>query len=197
MASAGPSQLQSASDEVRRDWARAGFSLSDPLFSRAVRFKETFEPLPDGNYEWVGGHAKMLYAHYVAIFKSLNDKANSILGYLGAWLTLLAGWAITQKPAMKSAGWFAPCVIAAIAAMICALMARRPNRTASPPSVSEACQYVDYFGDKAEAAFLGQWELCIVIMRKVSAKKAHLVNWAIWLFFAAVLLLFLPFLVTR
>lgn len=167
----------------------------------AVHFKNTFEPQDGVDYGWVGEYAKAQYAHYAAIFKDLDDKANSIVGYLGGGTSLLTLGTLTAVASGQISPWiivFAlPSIGLALASLFFAALARQANWIVSLPTVQAACCYSEYakFAGKGQAAFLGQWHLCITLMRPVVARKAFQVNVATWLFFSTVATLSLPLIV--
>lgn len=174
-----------------------GFKCQD-----AIKFKNTFEPSDEVDYDWILDYAKDQYDHYVSVYRALDEKGSSIVGYLGGGAGLLMLGALTAV----SAGQIHPLVILyvlpsvflSLASLCFAAKARQANWTVTPPSVEGAVLYAEYFQPalKARAAFLGQWYLSITVMREVISSKAWWVNRAIWLFVASVVALVLPLAIT-
>jgi hypothetical protein len=166
------------------------------LCASADRFKSTFAPQPDVKYDWVVGYAKDEYARAVEVFKRLDDKAAVVANYLGAGTGLLTLGSVAGVASATASPWIVlaalPAVALAMLALVCASAARRTAFRPAPPTIKDAIDYAEYFGDRAEIHFLGLWHLTVEMMYPVLNRKAHLVNRSVSFFVWAVLALSLP-----
>lgn len=165
----------------------------------AVEFKRTFKPADGVDYRWIIDHAKAQFDLHSDDFKDLDDKANSIVVYVGSGTGLLTAGSIAAISSGTLSLIVAVCLLPslcfALAALALAVIARRPSSIVAPPGVDSAVRYAEYFGDRGEAAFIGQIFLAAEIVRRAAAKKAKQVyyasNWFAW----AVGFLVIPFVV--
>lgn len=132
----------------------------------------------------------------LGIFKELDDKAGSIITYVGSGvglLTLSSVAAITD-PKIPRAVIFAalPAVLFSLAALVSALMARRTRAVYLPPCVKTATEYVAFFGDRAESAFIAHAHLCMSLMSPVMINKRWWVELAMIMSVVAVAFLIIP-----
>lgn len=171
-------------------------------WAAAVDFKNKFTPVEGVDYGWIEGYAKDLFSRYTTSFNDLDTKAGAIVGYLGGGAGLLTVGLIvaansTQIPVWVIV-WILPSVACAFISLVYASLARKANWTINPPMVDGACKYSEFFrpATKAQAAFLGQWHLCIVGARSVVARKADDVNIATWWFVGSIAALIFPLLAT-
>lgn len=176
---------------------------ASPEYREALEFKEVAEAKPDKDYGWVCEYAPGVYDRLMKTRDALDDKASDVIKYLGGGaglFTLVAILNVTPKN-LHILWWALPSFLATITSVFLAVLARQPSETKFPPSIRAAMEYVEFFDDtdkvvareKAVAAFLGQWHAACVGMEVVNALKAARVGAAIWAFFAAIVLLGLPF----
>lgn len=156
----------------------------------AAEFRLTFDPVPGVDYKWVVAYAREQYAAALAVFKELDDKAGSLLAYLGGGaglLTAAAAAAVADSKIPAAVGLAAlPSVLLAAAALVAALRSRRMHAVFLPPDIRHATRYAEFFGDRGEVAFVATVHQCEVLMRPVLAAKARRVEWALRLAVAAV-----------
>jgi len=162
----------------------------------AVNFKNKFEPREGVDYGWVVEYAKDRYAAAMTSFKELDDKAASVIATLGGGTGLLTLGSLVAAATGKihylvAAAAVLPISLAA-AALFSAIRARETVVVAAPPTVEAATKYADHFEADAEAAFLGQWHLCLAFIKPVLQRKARWVNKALWFLFTAVLAMLIP-----
>ena len=160
------------------------------------KFRVEFEPDPAVDYGWVLKHAERVADHDFAVYRRLDDKAAAVLGYVGGGagiftLGSLAAVASDKVDAVVAA-FALPSVIAAALSVGFAARGRWSVDTPGPTSIGGAIKYAHYFGGRAEAAFLGQWNQASADMKPVLAGKARWVNLATAAFAAAIVLLTLP-----
>lgn len=169
---------------------QAAWTLTDPN-----EFKLKFDPDPEVDYAWVVSYAQQMHQGMLAVYRRLDDKAAAIANYLGAGAGLL-----TLSSAAAAAGsvnrWVVlaalPSVACALVALLWAMRARKPATTVHPPAVNCAVGYAEYYREKAEAAFLGQWHLSIEKMTDSIRSKGRLVSLAVSWFSASVVCLLIP-----
>lgn len=172
----------------------------DFAVAEATRFCNEFKPEPGVDYGWVLARAKEQYALAETTFKALDDKASSIVTYLGSGTGALAlAWtaAVTSNNVLPGVGACAfPAFCAAFWAVKKAMYARSPRGCAYPPSGKEAARRADYYHDaaakEAEYSTVGQWHYAAAVMQWAADKKADAVNEAALYLTWAVGLLSLP-----
>jgi hypothetical protein len=175
----------------------AAFLAADPACRAAADFKNTFMPRGDTDYGWAAEFAKERYTQTVTDFKELDDKAAAVINYLasGAGLLTIGSLAAvaTAKLSPMVIAAAAPSVACATLAIAFAAKARKPTQFFFL-SIKTAARYADYFrpADRAKAAFLGQWHLCVTLNRAVLARKAAWLKRSMQFFVAAVACLLLP-----
>ncbi len=167
-----------------------------PASAAAADFARSFDPAEGVDYKWVAAYARDRHAAALAAFKELDDKAGSVIGYIGggAGILTLAAVAALTDPKIPAAVVFAsvPSILAALGAAACAVAARLGRPVYMPPSIATAAEYAAFFRDRAEAAFAAQVHLCVALGLEVTDRKRRWVDWSLGLFVAATALLLLP-----
>lgn len=162
----------------------------------AVAFKDTFEPRDGVDYGWVVSCARDEYGRAVEVFKRLDEKAAAIANYLGAGAGLLTLGSVTGVASGQLGAWVVlaavPSVVLALLALALAVRARGTTLRVGLPPVPGMVGYAEFFGPRAEAAFLGQWHLCVAVMYRVIARKGGRVDLAVRCFVLAIASLSLP-----
>jgi hypothetical protein len=146
------------------------------------------------SYEWACKFAKEHWERLDAIFKHLDEKADSIIKYFGGGTGLFAlstVFAINRNtvPIYASA---LPAFLLALVTVGLALWARNPIETALPPTVGTAKKTAEICKENGEAAFLKFWHEACVIMSLVIEKKGRRVQLATIAYFATLISLLLP-----
>ena len=171
--------------------------VANPKFHDAVKFKDEFKPTDGVDYGWVHDYAQNQYKLFDSDFKDLDDKAGWIVTYLGGAMSLLTLGTFVALAEGKINIWIiiaaTPSIITSLLAVFFAVLARRPKDFFAPPMIDRVCGHAYYFKTKAKDVFLGQWHLCIVVMREVVARKAKWVAASTWCFFISILLFMSPF----
>lgn len=159
-------------------------------FMKAVQAKEGVE------YDWVIEHAKDLWDERRKHFASLDEKADSIIKYLGGGLGLLSVGILAKVDANNAylVGWTLPAVVCAIASLFLAAIARKPNSVPTLPPIDAAVGYAEEGKEKkeAQAIFLGQWHLICEGQRLANRRKAQWIVWATFFYCLALAFLILP-----
>jgi hypothetical protein len=170
--------------------------VQHPDHQAAAAFMRDMQVKDGIGYGWVNEYAQALWEDRNKTFAVLDEKADSIIKYLGAGmgvfvLGILAKIDVHNAYLALSA---LPAVLSAVASVYTAIRARNPAFTPNLPSVESAKGYAEAEGneEQARAAFLGQWHLACEDLRLVNEKKAALVARAGGLYFVALLLLLIP-----
>jgi hypothetical protein len=161
-------------------------------FAKKVRINEA------QHYDWVWEYSKDLWTHRVKVIGLIDEKAESIIKYLGGGLGIVSlGIIAIPTTMMHLALWMLPAIFCAIVSIAYALYARWPKDMPALPSIKEAIEYTDHYidNDNAKAHFLGQWNLACEGIRLFSSIKAKNVEWAMKLCLISISLLSLPIIV--
>lgn len=162
-------------------------------------FKDTFDPRPGVDYGWVVAYAREQFAATLGVFKDLEDKAAWLIGYVGGGASLVGLGAVVALVNAKippHVAWAAVAPVAcAVVALYCAVSSRMTAPVYYPPAVRDAARYAEFFGDRAEAAFLGQLHLCVSMMHPVLQHKAAWLEWGMRFTVATVAAMLVPLLV--
>jgi hypothetical protein len=188
-------KLQMARESAQQQWQkwRAAPVAKDELaYRQAVSFRQTFTAKEGIEYGWVCEYAKQSHDILQDVFKSLDEKADSIIRHLtgGTGLFALGAIGLISRENAPIALAALPSLACALKAVSLAISARAPSRAALPPPVEGAVKYAESFGENAENAFLGQWhqtceEVALAIARKgEKVRKAY--NWYFWTIFLLV-----------
>jgi hypothetical protein len=166
----------------------------------ALKFRNEIAVDVGKDYAWVAEYAKTLWAYREASYKTLDEKADSIIKYLGGGTGLFAIGVLSKidvKNAHIAAFALFP-LLAGIVAVFLAIYARIPMFAPDPTDIKTAKEiYADGRGSKEEAiaAFLGQWHYLCECLAMVNDKKAFVVMCATWLYWFAIALLAVPLVV--
>jgi hypothetical protein len=121
-------------------------------------------------------YAKDKYEHLSRASDRLEEKADSIIKYLGGGTAIvaLAAFAGITKTTAPIIGLLVPSIGCALAAVWHAVQARQPTKIPVPPRVDEAMSYVHAYKAQSEATFLAQWhEACVKLDTVVTYKAGH------------------------
>src|SRR5262249_35193791 len=167
---------------------------------RAEEFLVNVKAKPNVDYAWTAKFAESLWAYNEKEFVALDEKADSIIKYLGGGTGLFAIGVLSKIDASNIHIALAtlPAIISAILSVLIATIVRKPHPVPNLPTVMNAKEaYADAnaSGTAGLGAFLGQWNLACERMAVVCKWKSKLLETAVWLFFAAIALLLFPLLV--
>jgi hypothetical protein len=173
---------------------------SAPEYQEAKHFKENIKLAQNADhYKWVWEYAAAEYERRLSVWSILDEKADTIIKYLGGGTGLftLGALASIREGNAILIGLAIPAVVTALFSVLLSLVARIPRPTGSPPSVKGAFEFADTYGsdEEAKAIFLGQWHQTCETMQVVNGRKAMLIVWSTWLYLAALFLLLLPLIV--
>ena len=155
-------------------------------YRAALDFFKQFEKKPDVKYDWVLAYAKDLHERCGNTDKLLDDKADSIIKYLGGGSALLIFGALMsikpEKPETCLLGLVAlvsliPSLLFAVLAMRAALRVRRPQSAATPPSVTKAIHLAESYATSEEAELnliLIYHPICEAYVHRNAVKAKHL-----------------------
>jgi hypothetical protein len=183
---------------LSEEWREA--ITTDEGCRAAYRFLLTFTPQYGVEYDWVIKHAKEQYAVADTTFKGIDDKALTIINYLGGGAGLLTLGSVAGLAVDKVSEWVVlstlPSFVAAVIAIVYAKKVRNPCCFGYPPTVSTACRATREFVDAkcAEASTIRQWELSSAMIRKAVNDKQRLLRNATMALMWAIILLAGPML---
>jgi hypothetical protein len=191
-------QPSSAPTSIRPGSSPA-FVVNDSAYKQALEFMKYVGPKQGAEYGWVFDYAKILWEYRNRVFVSLDEKADSIIKYLGGGTGLFALGVLAK---VDGSNWYIavaamPAVACALLAILFAILARRPSAFPGLSTVETAKDYADAeeSSSAALAGFLGQWNLACEAVRLICQRKASRVEVAAWFTYAALVLLAIPLLV--
>jgi hypothetical protein len=196
--------LRSASNESIRIVSQQIVSRSPmlaiqdaPDYKKALEFNSKHEPRSDRDYKWIWQYAEQNFLRWEDANKYLDEKADSLIKYLGGGTGLFTILSITsaKSETLGIIAWAIPAVVAALIATAFAIWARTPATAFAPPSIEGAIIYTNEFAEKDRAVFLGQWHLASEGMRLAVKLKAGRVKFASVLYVTALILLLIPLIV--
>jgi hypothetical protein len=169
----------------------------NPAYQDVVSFSKNADIQEGVDYSWVWDYASASYDRASTLYRSLDDKANDIIKYLGGGTGLFTLGLLNGIH--KGNVWYFACalpsIIFALISVFLAALARKPGHTVHPPSIQDAWRFAEHFEtkDKARAAFVGQWAVAAEARYLSAQRKAEYVKYATWMFFVALALLLIPF----
>jgi hypothetical protein len=125
-----------------------------PYPAEAEDFARKMQPkLADEEHKWTTDFAKTSFEQLHAVFDSLDTKADAIIKYLGGGTALVTlGTIATVTP---QNAWLVllllPSVCCALVSVRYAVLTRIPTTTTFPPTVKDAYDFAEAYGDKGEA----------------------------------------------
>ena len=166
----------------------------DADYIAAQEKAHSFEPIDGVDYQWVFEYAKQSYDHTYGVSGHLDDKADSIIKYLGAFSGLSAFLAayIATSTTWEVALSVIPAFCLSISAIVIAARARRVLDQAAPPSIEAAMDYAEAYEEKASATFVPQIWAATVAMEAICNTKGRLIDRATNIFLWAAIALALP-----
>lgn len=169
-------------------------------FQQALEYARKFDPTngqsadSPPNFAWVKEHAKAKLEEAHSEFEILDNKADSIIKYLGGGTAIVAIGTLANTNRFNA--WLVlllvPSLVLAIRAIYYATKARMPIAVTKLPSVQSAIEYAKYHAVQAEDRFLPTWQVACIGMETVLALKAEYVTLASRFYYRAILLLLLP-----
>jgi hypothetical protein len=175
------------------------FVENDYAYKQALEFMKNVGSKPGAEYEWVFDYAKTLWSYRNSTFVLLDEKADSIIKYLGGGTGLFTLGVLAK---VDGSNWYIavaamPAIACALLAILFAILARMPGAFPGISTIETAKDYADaeVSSSAALAGFLGQWNLACEAARLICARKANRVAIAAWLTYSALVLLALPLLV--
>jgi len=160
-------------------WNADPFSFQeDPTYLDAVDFRKTFTPKDGVDYKWAWEYSEKQYEHLQEQFRYQDEKADSIIKYLGGGAGLVAIGSIVAIT--KQNAWLVffliPCLLCAVRAIQLASSVRTPKPALSPPSIKGAVLYAEQYGAAGQATFIGQWHEACEALAKVGKCKSDIVK---------------------
>lgn len=153
----------------------------NPSYNSAVKFSDEYQPSADSDYKWVLDYAVREYEMASLRLESLDGKADTLIGYLGAGAGLVSIGIAYSTGQHKSSVLVAaiPALLLLLFAILLALVARLPSKFPSPPHAKDALEYANK--EKTQQA-VGKFAACVWTSTRslsLSAReKARLVRWA-------------------
>src|SRR5579884_3270143 len=147
---------------------------------QAVAFMENFHAKEGVDYSWIIDYAKLLWDERNAQYKMLDEKADSIIKYLGGGLGLFSLGVLAKVDPANAylIIWALPAVICALLSLYFATKARGPNPVPTLPPVETATSYAEK--EKWQADFLGKWHVACEDFRVANRDKVRLLEWGTW-----------------
>jgi len=166
----------------------------DDEYKEALKYAQSFEPQEEVDYGWVFPYGEAFYDTLARRADALDEKADSIIKYLGAFsgLAALIGGYIANAGRWWEALSVLPMFALSLFAIWKAAQSRNPIIVPMPPPIKNAIEYAEAYGDKAMATFTPQLWAASAGMRAVTQVKAYLVRSASVGFFWAVVCLLIP-----
>jgi hypothetical protein len=172
---------------------------SEPALKSAAEWLQNFAPNPDVDYKWVCEFAKKQWETRLGVYQKLDDKASSIVNWLGGgtgFFAIATTVAVVKGELTALVGTFMlfP-IVTALVAVWKALVAREGQDFYAVMDVRLATEWAESFHPHGEAASLAEWHPTLTSLKTVCTERSRRVNDAIWWAFRAVLLLLFPFVV--
>ena len=177
-----------------RDWFtgkayRTLFEQSEAL-RKAKDAYRSFEPVANVDYGWVLDAATARYRAIEDHRVQLDNKADSLIGYLGAGQGILA-LTLTYTVATGDAGgamiWvIGPTLFVELLAMIWAAVVRAPATVPGAPAAGRALESIDKRPDEPRGKFAMRVEVACAAMLVVNDKKGQLLRRAYGLFLVGI-----------
>lgn len=167
---------------------------------QAVALLTTVKAEKDAEYKWVSDYAKIVWDDYNKACAALDEKAESIIKYLGGGTGLFVLGVLSKVDASNRhiAAWTLPAIACALIAMFLAMRAKKPAAYPCLPPVRQAKTYADShkIEGTATAIFLAQWNLACEKAQFSCDRKAALVARAAYAAYSTLILLLIPLTVT-
>jgi hypothetical protein len=168
--------------------------LSEAEYQSAVDFRKTFQPKTDRDYAWVIEFAKDSYKELDETFTYLDEKADSIIKYMGGGTAVIAIGSLITINQIRP--WFLffllPSFGYALRSIYLAVQARRPTTRPNPTKVTTAIEFAEAYEKEAEPTFLGVWHECCEGLAIVNKEKSKKVDRAHRDYYRALFCLLLP-----
>jgi hypothetical protein len=156
----------------------------NPSYGSAVKFSDEYEPKAGRDYKWALDYSIKEYEQASSRTESLDAKADTLIGYLGAGSGLVSiglAYGLGQgKPKVLVAA--VPALLVLLAAVVLALIARIPSRFPSLPHAKDALQMEAYEEQRAVGKFAAAVWTSTRSIALSAREKARLVRWAYWCF---------------
>lgn len=172
----------------------------------AKALKEEFTPKEGVDYRWVVEFARRRHEYFEKSAESLDNKAASIIGYLGGGTGLFTLGSVAAIGSGNANPWIVllafPSVLLAGLALYFASKVRRTS-SYGYPKLESAVEYAEHFQPpiedpdqkptrSGEEEFIGTWHEATELTKCSLARKGRDFDWAMRLFFWAIIALFLP-----
>jgi membrane protein required for beta-lactamase induction len=157
-------------------------------YAAALSFAQTYAPKSGTDYGWVVEHAEREYARLENIAEDLDNKADSLVRYLGVLVTAISvSFTYLLKFGDEKVFYGLPSLLLMLGSIVCAVRARMPERQALPMETKTAFAYADaYSNDYAKASSAAMTWAASTWIRLVNEKKGALIQWAFRLFVASI-----------
>jgi hypothetical protein len=169
-----------------------------PAFKIALGFKDAIRIDNDVNYDWLYDYSIDTLNRHINLSKEIEDKADSIIKYLGGGTGILTFAALNNLSSLgqRVIYWSIPALLMASLSVLVAAMVRNPFRTYFPPSVLDAYDYALRYKteEKAKGAMVGALHAVIVSSDWTYEIKSSRLAWATTTFALTIVLLVLPIL---
>jgi hypothetical protein len=160
---------------------------------KAKAFLENFRAKEGVDYGWAIDHAKSLWSETNKHFASLDDKADSIIKYLGGGIGLFSLGVLAKADASNTylILWALPAIFLAVLSVFFAAWVRKPNSVPRMPSIEAAVSCAE---EESGADFLGQWHYACESQLMANESKAKNLERATLCYCLSLALLALPLL---
>jgi hypothetical protein len=181
---AGGKMWRSISSLIQGVWIQDKVE-KDPSYDLAVKFSDTYQPSSTKDYKWVLDYSIKEYEMASLRVESLDGKADTLIGYLGAGSGLISfglayGLGEHNVHVLIAA---IPALFLILAAVLLALVARIPARFPALPYAEAALRQVESEdGQRAIGKFAANVWVSTKSIALSAREKARFVRWAYWCF---------------
>lgn len=170
---------QSLKGIINGTWIR-GQVEKDPSYGLAVSFSDNFKPSEGRDYKWTLDYSVKEYEQASLRADALDDKADTLIGYLGAGSTFVAlGLAYGLGKGNRAVLFAAvPALLLLLAAILLALVARIPSKLPALPYAKDALEMKAGTDQIAMGKFAASVWTSSRSISISTTKKAMLVRWA-------------------
>jgi len=157
---------------------------NNPSYRSAVKFSDDYEPKADRDYKWALDYSIKEYEQASLRVETLDSKADTLIGYLGAGSGLVSiglAYGLGQGKAKVLIAAI-PALLLLLVAIVLALVARIPSKFPSLPYAKDALE----MKTDTDQGAIGKFAAAVwVSSRSISLsarEKARLVRMAYWCF---------------
>lgn len=150
-------------------------------FKNAWDFQKSYNPESGLDYRWVADHSVEEFKRLSRDVDSLDEKADSLIRYLGAGSGFISLGTLLAKEQSVTPLFpiLVPTLCFLLVALCLAVIARKPQFYPAPPYTREAFDFVDFFKDNsAQIRFSAKVGAASVAMKLANEFKAVHIRWA-------------------